>query len=225
MHQLIDKKNKIVIYLILLIILSTTTNKLADKQKNFSTSINKIDVVGLSKNENLKILNKLNNLFYRNILILNREVIDKIISKHNIVEEYDVKKIYPSNLLIKIKPTKFIAKISGNSQLVVGANGKLIRNINDKITLPYFFGEFNSREFLEFKKKINYSKFNFVDFKNIYFFSSKRWDILTNDNILIKLPQNNSLESLNLAHRIINDSQFTYQEMIDLRINNHLIIK
>ena len=154
MHQLIDKKNKIVIYLILLIILSTTTNKLADKQKNFSTSINKIDVVGLSKNENLKILNKLNNLFYRNILILNREVIDKIISKHNIVEEYDVKKIYPSNLLIKIKPTKFIAKISGNSQLVVGANGKLIRNINDKITLPYFFGEFNSVEFLKFNDGI-----------------------------------------------------------------------
>ena len=225
MHQLIDKKNKIAIYLVLLIILSTTTNKLAEKQKNFSIAINEIDVIGLSKKENLKILNKLNTLFYTNIFFSNRKVIDKIISKHNIVEEYNVKKIYPSNLIIKIKPTKFIAKISGNSQLVVGTNGKLIRHINDKIILPYFFGDFNSKEFLEFIKKINYSKFNFVDFKNIYFFSLKRWDILTTDNILIKLPQNNSLESLNLAYKIINDPKFMDQNMIDLRIKNHLIVK
>ena len=225
MHQLIDKKNKIAIYLVFLIILSTTTNKLAEKQKNFSIAISEIDVVGLSKKENLKILTKLKPLIYTSIFFSNREMIDKIISKHNIIEEYGVKKIYPSNLIIKIKPTKFIAKISGNSQLVVGTNGKLIRNINDKIILPYFFGKFDSKEFLEFKKKIDYSKFSFVDFKSIYFFSSKRWDILTTDNILIKLPQNNSLESLNLAYKIINDPKFMDQNMIDLRIKNHLIVK
>ena len=225
MHQLIDKKNRIAIYLILLLILSTTNNRIVEKQKNFSIAINEVDVIGLSPKENLKILKKLNNLFYASIFILNREAIDKIITKHNIVEEYNVKKIYPSNLLIEIKPTKFIAKISGNSQLVVGTNGKLIKHKNNKMTLPYFFGEFNSVEFLKFKKEIDYSKFNFVDFKKIYFFSSKRWDILTTDNVLIKLPRKNSLESLNLAYKITNDPQFMDQNIIDLRIKNHLIIK
>ena len=55
MLQLIDKKNRIVIYLIFLFILSTTSNKTIENQRNNLTTINKISVKGLSKKNNLKI--------------------------------------------------------------------------------------------------------------------------------------------------------------------------
>ena len=51
MHQSIDKKNKVVIYLIFLFILSTTSGKFTEKQKDYSLKINKINVEGLSISE------------------------------------------------------------------------------------------------------------------------------------------------------------------------------
>ncbi len=224
MHQLIDKKNKILIYLLLLCILSTTSGKFVENKNSYSSKINQINIEGLSNTYNLKIYNELNNLFYKNILLANKEEIQKVISKYNIIEEYSIKKIYPSTINISIKATKFVARLSNNDQLV-GANGKLIEDKENKEMLPYIFGEFNSKNFLKFKKDITRSKFTFTEFKMLYFFPSNRWDILTYDDILIKLPQDNISKSLNLAHKIISNNDFKNKSLIDLRVNNHLIIK
>ena len=224
MHQLIDKKNKIVLYLLLLLVLSTTSGKFTENQNSFSSKINQINIEGLSNIDNSKIFNELNNLIYINILLVSKEEIHKVIDKYNIIEEYNIKKIYPSTININIKPTKFVARLSSSDQLV-GANGKLIMDEYNSEILPYIFGEFNSKNFLNFKKNITKSKFTFTEFKTLYFFPSKRWDILTNSNILIKLPQKNISKSLDLAYKIINSNNFKYKKLIDLRINNHLIIK
>ena len=48
MHQLIDKKNKIIIYLLLLFILSTTSGKFLENQNSYSSTINQINIEGLS---------------------------------------------------------------------------------------------------------------------------------------------------------------------------------
>ena len=225
MHQLIDKKNKIIIYLLFLFILSTTSGKFKENQNRYSLKINQINVKGLSRTDNSKIYNELSNIFYKNILIVNKDEIQKVISKYNIIEEYNIKKIYPSAININIKPTKFVAKLSNNDQLLVGSNGKIIKNKNNIEILPYIFGEFNSKEFLIFKKNIDQSKFIFTEFKTLYFFPSSRWDILTYEDILIKLPPDNVPKSLDLAYKIINNINFKNINLIDLRVNNHLIIK
>ncbi len=224
MHPLIDKKNKIILYLLLLFILSTTSGKFSENQNRYSFKINQINIEGLSKANHLKIYNELNNLFYKNILLISKNDIQKVVSKYNIIEEYSIQKIYPSTININIKPTKFIARLSNNDQLV-GANGKLIMDNKNSEILPYIFGEFDSQNFLIFKKNITQSKFIFTDFKTLYFFPSKRWDILTYDDILIKLPQGNISKSLNLAYKVINSNDFINKKLIDLRVNNHLIIK
>ena len=224
MHRLINKKNRIIIYLLLLFILSTTNNKFIRNQNTNSIIINQINVEGLSNIDNKKIYNELNNLFYKNILLLGKKEIQMVMSNYNIIEEYNIKKIYPSTININIKPTKFIARLSDNDQLV-GENGKLIKNKKKLEALPYIFGKFDSQYFLKFKKNIKQSKFSFTEFKTLYFFPSNRWDILTNDNILIKLPQDNVFESLNLAYKIITSNDFKNKNLIDLRINNQLIVK
>jgi cell division protein FtsQ len=224
MHQLIDKKNKIIIYLLFLFILSTTSTKFVENKNNYSFSINKINIQGLSNPESKNIFNQLNDLLYSNILFIERDDIKKIIDKYNIIENYSIKKIYPSTININIKPTKFVARLSKNDQLV-GGNGKLIENKKIAEMLPYIFGEFNSRDFLIFKKNIDDSKFIFTEFKTLYFFPSNRWDILTVDNVLIKLPQGNFSEAINLAYKIVSSDDFKNKKIIDLRVNNHLIIK
>ena len=224
MHQLIDKKNKIIIYLISLLILSTTNGKFVKNQNVYFSTINQVNIRGLSNTDNKKIYNELNSLFYQNILFVGKKEIQRVISNYNIIEEYNIKKIYPSTININIKPTKFIAKLSNNDQLV-GANGKLIEDRDNNEILPYIFGEYNSRDFLIFKNNIDKSKFTFTEFKTLYFFPSNRWDILTNDDILIKLPQDNFSTALNLAHKIISSDNLENKKLIDLRVNNHLILK
>ena len=224
MHQLIDKKNRIIIYLLLLFILSTTSAKIVENQNIYSSTINQINIDGLSITNNSKIFNELNNLFHQNILLVEKVEIQEVLSKYNIIEEYNIKKIYPSIININIKPTKLVARLSNNDQLV-GANGKLIVDKENKEVLPRMFGKFNSQDFLKFKKNIVQSKFTFIELQTLYFFPSKRWDILTHDDILIKLPQDNLSESLNLAYMIISSNDFKNKNFIDLRMNDHLIVK
>ena len=82
-----------------------------------------------------------------------------------------------------------------------------------------------SKPVLKFKRNIAGSKFTFIKLKTLYFFPSNRWDILTYDNILIKLPQDNISKSLDIAHKVISGNDFQNKNLIDLRVNNHLIIK
>ena len=77
----------------LLFALSTISNRTINSQKESSTTINKINVVGLSKNNNLQIISELNKLLYENIFFINKENINKIISKRNTIEEYNIRKI------------------------------------------------------------------------------------------------------------------------------------
>ena len=225
MRQLIGKKNKIIIYLLFLFILSTTSAKFINDQNTISSSVSKINTTGLSERKNLEISNNLNNFLYESIFVISKDEIKKILEKHNIIKEFSIKKIYPSTLNIEIKPTKFIARVFNNGQYLVGANGKLIEDKNNNELLPYIFGEFNSLDFLSFKQNIEKSIFSFSNLKTLYFFPSGRWDILTNNDILIKLPQEDIVASLNLSKKLIDNDNFKDNKFIDLRVKNHLVTK
>ena len=225
MRQSKGKKNKIIIYLLFLFILSTTNAKFINYQNTLSSSVSKINITGLSERKNLEISNNLNNFLYESIFIISKDEIKKILEKHNIIQEFNIKKIYPSTLNIEIKPTKFIARVFNNGQYLVGANGKLIEDKNNNELLPYIFGEFNSLDFLSFKQNIEKSIFSFSNLKTLYFFPSGRWDILTNNDILIKLPQEHIVASLNLSKKLIDNDNFKDNKFIDLRVKNHLVIK
>jgi len=225
MHQSKGKKNKIIIYLLFLFILSTTSAKFINDQNTLSSSVSKINTTGLSERKNVEISNNLNNFLYESIFVISKDEIKKILEKHNIIQEFSIKKIYPSTLNIEIKPTKFIARVFNNGQYLVGANGKLIEDKNNNELLPYIFGEFNSLDFLSFKQNIEKSIFSFSNLKTLYFFPSGRWDILTNNDILIKLPQEDIVASLNLSKKLIDNDNFKDNKFLDLRVKNNLVTK
>ena len=224
MHQLIGKKKTLILYFFFLVALSTTTNKTLYKTENLF-QIDNINITGIPL-DNIEGLNdELYKTIEKNIFFLKKEVLKNSISEFNIVEKYSVKKIYPRELNINIKPTKFIAKISNKDDVLVGSNGKLISNKDFKKKLPSIFGKFNSNKFLELKVHLERSGFNFEDLKSLIYFSSGRWDILTNDNVLIKLPNKKIYESLHLAKKILNNDNFKMNKFIDLRISNQIIVK
>ena len=219
MHQ--KKSKKIVIYFFLLIVLGSINNKLFSNTKFYE--IKEIQISGLEDIDNEILLSKLSNFFLKNILLINKNEISKIIENNDLVQNYTILKKYPSKLDIRIEKAKFYAKINRNNKIFyVGSNGKLIKN-NFKYELPFIFGSPEVDEFLKLKRIIDNSKLQYKEIKNLYFFQSKRWDIELNNNLIVKLPKENLDKSLDNVFEIINNSNLNKFKIIDLRIKNQII--
>ena len=219
MHQ--KKSKKIIIYFFLIIVLGSINNKIFSSTKFYQ--IKEIQISGLDVMNNEKLLSKLKNFFFKNILFINKNEISKIIENNDLVQNYIILKKYPSKLDVRIEKAKFYAKINRNNKIFyVGSNGKLIKN-NFQYELPFIFGNPEVNEFLKFKKIIDNSKLQYRDIKNLYFFQSKRWDIELNNNLIVKLPKENLDKSLDNVFEIINNSNLNKFKIIDLRIKNQII--
>ena len=228
MLQSIDRNLKIFFYLILFILLSTQITKNKDSKINFTTSLNSIEVIGLSVNNNIKVYESLKFLLTKNIFFINKNDFQDILKKNNLVESFHIKKIYPNLIKIKIKETKLLAITNKNSKkFYIGSNGKLIPANQVEATynkLPFVYSKSNYIDFIKLKKIIDESKFKFEEIEFFYYFPSNRWDIRTKDGLLIKLPEKNIAESLKFAVLIQINEEFKNKKIIDLRISNNIVL-
>ena len=127
MHQSIDKKKKIFFYSLLLIFLSTTNNKFFTNYKYDLLRIKELNIEGLDAGEKIILDEKLNYLINQNIFFINKSLIEKKINSLNFIEYTEVKKIYPSKLLILTTKAQIIAKtLKENTEYFIGSNGKFI---------------------------------------------------------------------------------------------------
>ena len=217
------KSKKIFIYFFLLILLGSITNSGINKQEFYL--IKKITVSGLSENNNKKILSDLNNLKLKNIFLIDSNEILKIINSNSLIENYKIYKNYPSIIKIKLKQTEFLANLNyEGKRFLVGSNGKLTKNNSLRNDLPFIFGKPDIKDFLEFKKKIDKSKFSYDQIKNIYFYPSKRWDLELKNNIILKLSKNDINVALDRAFEFIDDKNLKNNKIIDLRVKNQIIL-
>ena len=227
MLQLIDRKLKIFFYLILFILLSTQITKNKNIIKHSTTTVNYIEVIGMSYENNLKVSESLNSLLFQNIFFINKSDFNNILKDNNLIESFYIKKFYPNEIKINIKQADLLAITNQNGKkFYIGSNGKLIsidkiKNFNKK--LPFVFSKSNYNEFVKLKKIIDKSKFQFEEIESFYYFPSSRWDFKTNKGMLIKLPKKNILESLQFADLIKTNVQFKNNKIIDLRISNRII--
>ena len=220
MPQQINRK--IIFYFFLFIILGTFNNKNLNKfdfPKVNSIKINSLKTIDHNFMKSLELF-KLKNIFFINELKLK-----KILDSNNLIQEYKVFKRYPSKLEIEIIETKFLAKTNKDAKIFfIGSNGKLIEIKKDIKNLPYIFGDFDINSFLDLKKIIDSSNFNFSDVKNLYSFPSGRWDIEISSGTLIKLPNEKIKESLDLSLNLLNSEKFNDIKLIDVRQKNQVIM-
>ena len=221
MHQRISKK--IIIYLFLFLILVTTNNiNLLNLQL---PKINYFNVKGLDNTEKLKFIWDFDYLKKENLIFLDKDKFLKKIFSNKSIEDLSVFKNYPSELKIFIKKTNFLAVTKKNNQnYFVGSNGNLILTKNYDDNLPFIFGDIEPNDFLKLKDLIDNSEVEFDQIKNFYFFKSKRWDIETKNNLIVKLPLNEIETSLNYLSKIIISEKFNDVKLIDLRQKNQIIL-
>jgi cell division protein FtsQ len=221
MHQ--RKGKKILIYFFLLILFGSINNISFNSLKY--KGIENINVKGLKDYDNENLSQLIENLNLENIYLLNKKEIIDLVSSNSLVEKYDIYKRYPSSLDVNIKKTKFLARINNNDKtFLIGSNGKLSDNNFLNNELPFIFGKPKIDDFLNFKEIIDQSNFSYNEIKNLYFFSSNRWDLELKNNILIRLPENLDKETLQFILDFLNNNKFKDIKIVDARVENQIII-
>ncbi len=224
--QLIDR-GKIYLYFFLLIILLSIHNI---NSTNLINSFFKVKKITLDSNIdepiNEEIFSSLKKFYNLNIFSKNLKEIENILDQFNIINEYKIKKEYPSNIKIELIKTNILAYYyDNNEKTYLGENGKKIKEINSiKTDLPLIIGKVDINNFLSLNKKLLDNGFELNDFVKFYAFKSNRWDLLYKNKILIKLPIDEVDFSLNLLKRMLEISNLENVNIIDLRIKNRIIL-
>ena len=214
---------KIIFYIFLIIFLSTFNNKYFSEIR--LKPIDEVMIKGLDKAEIQDLLNNLELHNLKNIFFLNKFELEKKLKSNELIENYTVFKKYPSSIEIRVTKTKFLANVFKDGKFfVLGSNGKLIYSTDKNNNLPNIFGDYDKTSFFNLLKSIKKTKFEQSKIKNLYFFKSGRWDIETNQNVIIKLPKENLEASLNLSLGILNNNEFKNIKILDLRQDNQVIV-
>jgi len=224
----IDKKLKIfTLFFIFLFLTSLHNFNLLVKFENKFLNIININVYGVDNKLNNIIKNELNILNGKNLLFLNKKKIKLEINDLKFIKSLEVKKIYPSSLIINYEQTEYLAKHQIDNQLyLINENGFLINQeiINFNKNIPYFFGNFERKEFLELKNILIKSNFKFDNIESMYIFPSMRWDLKLKNNITLKLPDNNIEKALILADQLIKKFSDKKNYVIDLRVSDIITV-
>ena len=220
------KKYYIIFFLILLTIILTTFNP-----NNFNLGfdlfkINKIEI------KNLKVLdkNKIKNLFYEeflgsNLFILDKKKIDKISSDNALIDYIEFRKIYPSKLQVIIYEKETIAIINDKqNKYYLTKNGEEIKYFKNIILekLPNIFGKQNN--FLEIYISLAELNFPISKIKSFYYFDIGRWDIILENDKVIKLPTKNFVASLKNFMKLYEEINFEKYSIFDYRVKDQLIL-
>ena len=218
-------KKRFLIALFLLLFLSTYKI-----QTNFrlipNLSIKKIIIENNYIVDEKNIKKNLAFLYDTNLFLLKTQNIKIGLSKIDFIESYEIKKIYPNKIRIKVFEKKPIAIVQHKkNKFFFTKNGGTANflDLKEFRNLPVVFGDKNSFEI--FYKKLIAINFPINEIKNFYLFESKRWDIVTIKNQTIKLPINDYDKSLLNYLNLKDQANFLKFKTFDYRIKEQLILK
>ena len=187
--------------------------------------IKKIEVSTGKNISKKEITKELSILYETNLMALNIEKINSLIFNYELIENASLKKVYPDKIIIEIKEREIIAIVNNNKdKFFISRDNKLLKFNNDIVNdkLPNVFGDY--KKFVKFYEDLGFLNFNLNNIKAYYYFEVGRWDILTKNKKLIKLPtldyEKSITNYLNLDNNLIKN-----HSVFDYRIKDQLILK
>ena len=217
-------KKRLVIALSLLILLTTINSQQIFNISKFNLKTIVIKNNLLIKNEEIK---KLLIPFYnKNLLFLDNNKIKKALMQNSFIESFNIKKIYPSTLIIRIFEKKPIAVLfNKKNKYYLSERIDLIefQNLPNYQALPYILG--NKDDFKIFYNNLKKINFPVDTIEKYIFYETNRWDLKTKNNQVIKLPSKRYTKSLENFLNLKSKNDFEKYQLFDYRISNQLILK
>ena len=225
-----SKLYRLFILLITFVFLTTYTSKNfenSNNKKNFLFKIKNIEIKNNLIIDEKKITKRLENLYEKNILFLKEDDIEKPIKNIDFLDKIEVKKKYPSTIVIKIYETKPLAIIfKKDKRYLLDSKSKVI-DLNKKIkinNLPTVLGEGAELDFINFFKKLEDNNFPKEKIKNYFYFQNNRWDLQLFNNQTIKFPEKERSKAIRQSIELLKRQDFKNYNIIDLRIKGKIIV-
>ena len=223
-----NKKIKILFYIFIFIFLSTVS--FFERTNIFSNKIffplNKIEIYGYEKVDHVAMQSQLSNLIGQNLLFMNPKDIEEILDENKLISEFTIQKKYPDTVNINLKEINFVAKIFKDKKKYFLADNDILIPFKDYVIdqdLPNIYGKDAEFYFNDFQKLLKLNNFNINIISSYYFFQINRWDLVTNNQKIIKFPSKGLNEAIKVANKLLNNKDFNKYSVIDLRINNKII--
>ena len=217
-------KKRVLFASIIFIFLSTYTSKI-NNSLDRNIKIEKITIENNKILDDQTIKKKISFLYEENLFFLNNKKIISKLQELDFIDSIEIKKIYPNQIKVKIFEKQLIAIIQNKKEKNYYTNKGLInyKKLNGFEDLPVVFGD--NKSFEIFYNDLEKIDFPISDIKKFYLYESKRWDIITLENQIIKLPIKNYDLSLKNFIKLKNQTNFRKYKTFDYRINDQLILK
>mgnify|MGYP001260111398 CR=1 FL=1 len=188
--------------------------------------INKKEIKNLKVLDKKKIKNLLNKEFSKsNLFVLDKNKIDKIANDNALIDYIEFKKIYPSKLQVIIYEKETIAIINyKQNKFYLTKGGEEIEYFKNPILekLPNIYGK--QKNFLEIYSTIIQLNFPISKVKSFYYFEIGRWDIILEDDKVIKLPVEDFVASLKNFMKLYEKINYEKYSIFDYRVKDQLIL-
>ena len=209
---------------------NVTSDLIQEYSNKYNYNLNKIEVIGLenlNKDEILIFFNKFQN---NSIFLLPVKEISNEIKKNKWIKEVNIRNDYKNTLKVNIKEEIPIGIYENNNQKILFSKNLVILEIlgknHDYKNLISFYGEnsiINSKNLI-FKLDQDINQM----IKSAIFIKNRRWNIILENKIILKLPEKNLEEAIENYKKIysnLSNKDLKDIENIDLRIPNQAIIK
>ena len=220
-------RKKIYFYIFSLFFITTILNPNFLNSSKDKFLIKNIEIKSNDKKIDGTILSKINHLLSKNILYLKKNLILDELYNLRYLENLNIKKKYPSTIIVKADKTELIAITYINqNKYFLGKNGKFIlsKNITNRNQLPIIFGNFEILDFLKLKKELKKNNLDQSIILKYYFHKNKRWDLYLENNIILKLPNKNISSALKIYNEFSTLNNIKTNTLIDLRVKNRIIV-
>ena len=225
------KLYRIIILLAVLTFLTTYSSSKFNfftEKKNTFFKIQNIKIVNNHLIDENKIIEKLTEVYNKNILFIERNDIEKPLKSIEFLERVEVKKKYPDTIIINVYETKPVAIFfKENSKYLLDNSSNLIP-FNESLfsdNLPNIFGEGAEKDFVNFFNQLGDNNFPKQRVKNFYYYKIGRWDLELSNNQIIKFPASKMVEAIQQSVELLTRKDFENYNVIDLRIHGKIVVE
>jgi len=225
------KLYRIIILLVVLTFLTTYNSNefnVFPEKKNTFFKIQNIKIVNNHLIDENKIIEKLTEIYEKNILFIERNDIENPLKSIDFLEKVEVKKKYPNTIIINVYETKPVAIFfKENSKYLLDNSSNLIP-FNESLfsdNLPNIFGEGAEKNFINFFNQLGNNNFPKQRVKNFYYFKIGRWDLELSNNQIIKFPASKMVEAIQRSVELLTRKDFENYNVIDLRIHGKIVVE
>tara|TARA_X000000950_G_C13828880_1_gene625220 strand:- start:551 stop:1207 length:657 start_codon:yes stop_codon:yes gene_type:complete len=217
-------KKRLVIAISLLVLLTTIHSQNTFVISKFNVKKIIVENNFLLKDEDIK--NLLIPVYNQNLFFLKNIDVKKALLKNSFIESFNIKKKYPNTLKIRIFEKKPIALLfNDKKKFYLSERIDLIefKNLPNYKDLPYVYG--NKDDFKIFYDNLKKINFPLDTIEKYTLYETKRWDLETKNNKIIRLPTKKYIESLKSYLSLKSKNGFEKYEIYDYRIGSQLILK